>query len=62
MFQQVVHKGRDSAINYIKIFQNLKALEILVGNSYTKDQLMQTFLYNFQQDVKYSAQVLIHQA
>ena len=43
MFHQVAHKGEESAINYIKIFQTAKALKILVGNSYTEDQLMHTF-------------------
>ena len=36
MFQKVVHKGGESEINYIKIFQNTKSLAILVGNSYTE--------------------------
>ena len=36
MFQKVFHKGGESAINYIKIFKNDKALEISVGNSYTE--------------------------
>ena len=49
MFQKVVHKGRESAINYIKIFQNTKALEIAVGNSYSEYKLMHTLLDNFQQ-------------
>ena len=48
MFQQVLHKGGKSAINCIKIYQNAKALKISVGNSYTEDQLMHTFLENFQ--------------
>ena len=52
MFQQVVHNGGESATNYIKIFQNYKALEISVGNSYTEDQLMHNFLENFQQGGK----------
>ena len=43
MFQQVVHKGGKSYINYIKIFQNAKALKISVGNIYTEDQLMKFF-------------------
>ena len=49
MFQQVVQKGGESATNYIKIFQNAKALEILLGNSYTEYQTMHTFLDNLQQ-------------
>ena len=52
LFQKVVHNGGESAINYIKIIQNYKALEISLGISYSKDQLMQTFLENFQQGGK----------
>ena len=55
MFKQVIHKGEESEINYIKIFQNSKALIISLGNSYSEDQLMHTFLDNFQKDGKYSA-------
>ena len=40
MFRKVVQKAGDSSINYIKIFQNPKALEVTVGNIYTKDQLI----------------------
>ena len=45
-FQQVIHKVGKSSINYIKRFQNSKALVISVVNSYSEDQLMQTFLDN----------------
>ena len=62
LFQQVIHKGYESAINYIKIFQNAKALEISVGNSYSEDPLMHTFLDNLQQGGKYSAYITNHQA
>ena len=61
-FQQVTHKGGGSAINYIKRFQNAQYLSISVGNSYSEDQLMHTFLDNFHQGGKYSAQIAIHQA
>ena len=61
-FQQVIHKGGESAISYIKIFQNAHAFSIYVGNSYSKDQLMHTFLDNFHQDGKYSTQISSHQA
>ena len=47
-----IHKGGESEINYIKIFQNFKALEISVGNSYSEDQLMHTFLDKSQQGEK----------
>ena len=62
MFQQVVHKGGESATNYIKRFQNVKAVEISVGNSCTEDQLMQNFLENIQQGGKYFARIASHQA
>ena len=61
-FQQVTHKGGESAINSIKIFQNAQALSVSVGNSYSEDQIMHTFLDNFQQSGKYSAQLASHQA
>ena len=48
-FQQVTHKGGESAINYIKRFQNAQALSVSVGNGYSKEQIMHTFLDNFQQ-------------
>ena len=59
-FQQVTHKGEESAINYINIFQNAYALSVAVGNSYSEDQLMHTFLDNFHQGRKYSAQITSH--
>ena len=43
-FQQVTHKGGESAINYIKRFQNAQALSVSVGNSYSEDQIMHTLL------------------
>ena len=55
-FQQVTHKGEESAINYIKRFQNAQALSVSVGNSYSENQVMHTFLDNFHQIGKYSAQ------
>ena len=60
-FQQVTHKVGESAINYIKRFQNAHALSVSVGNSYSEDQLMHTFLDNFYQGGKYSAQIASHQ-
>ena len=51
-FQQVTHKGGESAINYIKRFQNAHALSVSVGNSYSEDQLMYTFMDNFHQSGK----------
>ena len=42
-FQQVTNKGGESAINYIKRFQNAQALSVSVGNSYSEYQIMHTF-------------------
>ena len=49
-------------MNYNKIFQNSEDLSVSVGNSYSEDQMMQTFLDNFHQGVKYSNKIDIHQA
>ena len=46
----------------MKRFQNSHALSVSVGNSYSEDQLMHTFLDNFHQGGKYSAQIASHQA
>ena len=62
IFQQVTHKWEGYAMNYIKIFQNAQALSVSVVNSYSEDQLMHTFLNNFHQGGKYSAQIASHQA
>ena len=61
-FQQVTHKGGESAINYIKRLQNAQASSVSVGKSYSEDQIMHTFLDNFHQSGKYSAQLASHQA
>ena len=61
-FQQVTYKGGEYVINYIKMFQNAHDLSVLVGNSYSEDQLMHIFLDNFQQGGKYSSQIASHQA
>ena len=55
-------KEGKSVINYIKIFQNAHALSVSVGNIYSEDQLMHTFLDNFHQGGKYSTQIASHQA
>ena len=60
-FQQVIHKGGESAINCIKRFQNAHALSILVGNSYSEDQFLHTFLDNFEEGGGYSAQTASRQ-
>ena len=61
MIQQVINKGGESSLSYIKIFQNAKALSISVGNIYTENQLMHTFLDNYQKFGKYSTQIVSHQ-
>ena len=61
-FQKVTHKLGESSINYIKRFQNAQAFSVSVGNSYSEDKIMNTFLDNFHQSGKYSAQLASHQA
>ena len=61
IFQQVTHKGGESAINYIKIFQNAQAFSASVVNNYSEDKLMHIFLHNFHQSVKHSDQIASHQ-
>ena len=62
VFQQITHKGGESAMNYIKIFQNAQALSVSVWSTYSEDQLMHKFLDNFHQSGKYSAQIASYQA
>ena len=62
IFQQFTHKGGESAMNYIKIFQNEQALSVSVGNNYSEDQLMHIFLDNFHQSGKYYSKIASHQA
>ena len=49
-------------MNYIKLFQNVEALSVSVGNFYSEDQIMHTFLDNFHQGGKCSSQIASHQA
>ena len=44
------------------MFQNAQAFSVSVGNRYSEDQIMHTFLDNFQQSGKYSAELASHQA
>ena len=62
IFQQVTHKGGESSIKYIKIFQNAQVLSVSVGNIYSEDQLIHTFLDNFNQGRIYSSQISSHHA
>ena len=62
IFQQVTHKLGECAMNYIQRYQNTEALSVSVGNSYSEDKMMHTFLDNFHQGGKYSAQIASHQA
>ena len=49
-------------MNYIEIFQNADALSVSIGNSYPEDKIIHTFMDNFYQGGKYSAQIASHQA
>ena len=60
-FQQVTRKGGESAIKYIMRFKNAHSSLVSVGNNYSEDQLMHTFLDNFHQGGKYSSQIASHQ-
>ena len=62
IFQQVTHKGGESAMSYIKPSQNAEALLVSVGNFYSEYQMMHTCLDKFHQSGKYSAQTASHQA
>ena len=61
-FQKVTHKVGGSAINNINRLQNAQDLSVLLGNTYSEYQLMQTFLDKFHQGGKYSSQIASHQA
>ena len=61
-FQQVTRKGGEYEMNYTTRFQNAYALSISLGNSYSEYKLMHTFIDNFHQGGKYSAQIASHQA
>ena len=62
IFQKNSHiKGGESAMNYIKTFQNAEDLSVYVGKSYSEDQIIHTFMDNFHQGGKYSAQIASHQ-
>ena len=52
-----VYKGGESAMNYNKIFKNKQDLSVSVGNNYSEDQLMHTYLDNFHQGGKYYAKI-----
>ena len=56
-FQQVTNKGGESALNYITIFQNAQDLSVLVGSTYSEDQILQILLNNLYQGRKYSAKI-----
>ena len=48
-------------MNYIKIFQNSQALSVSVGGNYSDNHNIHIFLDNFQQGIKYSSHIAIHQ-
>ena len=60
VLQKVTHNGGESAMNHIKIFKNAQYLSVSVGNTYSEDELMHTFLDNFHQSGKYSTQMDSH--
>ena len=62
LFHQVIQKVGESDINYIKLFQNSKPLEISVGSSYSEDKFMHDFLDNFHQGGNCSTHISSHQA
>ena len=62
IFQKVIHKAKESAMSYIKIFQNEQALSVSVEIFYSEDHLMHIFLLNFHKDGKYTAHISSHQA
>ena len=62
IFQQFTHKGGESEMNYIKIFQNAQDLSVSLGNNYSEDQLMHIFMDNYHQGGKYSTQIASHQS
>ena len=47
IFRQVIHKGEEYAMNYIKILQNAQAFSITVVKNYSEDQSMAKFWINF---------------
>ena len=49
-------------MNYIKRFHYANAFSIYVGNFYSKDQLIHTFLEKNHQGGKYFSQIASHQA
>ena len=62
IFEQVTHKGRESAINFIRILKNTQTLSVSVGKNYSEDQLMHMFLDNFHQGGKFPSRIASHQA
>ena len=44
ILQQVTHKGGESEMTYINIFQNAQPLLVSVENNYSEDPLMHIFL------------------
>ena len=60
--KQVAHKGGESAIRYTKVFQNSEDLSVSMGNTYSEDQLMNTFMDNYRQGGKYYDKTESHQA
>ena len=55
-FQKVTNKVGEYSINYIKIFSNAQDSSVSEENNYSENKLMPTFMDNFRQGGKYSAQ------
>ena len=55
LFQQVTHKGGESAMNNIKRLINTQAFSVSFGKNNSEDQFMPILLDNFHQGVKYTA-------
>ena len=49
-------------MNYIKIFQDAKALSVSVGSIYFEDKLIQFVLDKFHKGENYTGQIASHQA
>ena len=62
IFQKFTHKGWNSAMKYIKRFQNEQVLSVSVVNNYSEDQLIPIFLDDFHHSGKCTAQIANQQA
>ena len=56
-----IKEGNQLSITFNR-FQNAQAFSVSLGTIYSEDQRMHTFMDNFHQSGKYSAQLASHQA